>query len=294
MKLSATRRALILANIFNSLVAIYFIIIAIVGLVQLRWYHQLTTSVKVRHVVTLTTSYFAFFILILVGLLLLGLFIQSALRLTSKAQQTIAPPSGLRPELEPHKLQEANNTLQTTTLYDESNHEIASSPTTAGPESPRRLTSPTSLVARATNGRAIVLRETSISEDSQASTCCSILLHLLVTIGLIGTLLIWLFNTGELVREAISTQLDYAFARYQFSNRSNHYSIAVDGMQDINNCCGSLDYSDFPHQRVSGLSSGHYPGSCCGKNVFGVNARVLCTAEEVHRARQTVSAQRPN
>lgn len=285
MKLSTTRRSLILANIFNSLVAVYFIIIAIVGLVQLRWYHQLTITVRVRHVITLTTSYFAFFILILVALVLLGLFVASALRLTSGNSATATTQRLTREpaDQQTHGQDSRRNDLQADAEQHDETGAPAAGATQAGPAHIRLELAP----ARA--ARAIVFRNSSISDETNASICCSIALHLIATIGLIGILLIWLFNTGELVRDSISTQLDYAFARYQFTNRSNHYSIAIDGMQDINNCCGSLDFTDFPHQRVSGLSSGHYPGSCCGKNIFGVNARVLCTADEIYRARQTVS-----
>lgn len=288
MKISATRRALILANIFNSLVALYFIIIAIVALAQLRWYHQLTITVKVRHILTLTTSYFAFILLIFVGLILLGLFVSSALRLNGNGnqnkrhqqQQQQLPPASrsLSPNLEAEQANENNNNNTNEIFTDVSRVEFDVDSNEQ--QQARRTT---------TTRRTVVLRDLSLSEESNSSVCCSILVHLVATIGLIVILLIWLFNTGELVRDSISTQLDYALARYQFSNRSNYYSIAIDGIQDINNCCGSLEYSDFPRQRISGLSAGLYPGSCCGKSVFGVNANQHCRAEEIWRAKQTVS-----
>lgn len=59
-------------------------------------------------------------------------------------------------------------------------------------------------------------------------------------------------------------------------------------MQDINNCCGKQDFTDFPRQKSSGLvMAGHYPGSCCGKNLFAVDVRVQCSVEDIKRAKQT-------
>ena len=262
--MKATRRALLLANCFNLLVAIYLIIIAIVALIELRWYHQLTVTIRVRHFITTATSYSAFFLLIFVGLVLAGIFVASTLSLKTSSKTTT-----------------------TTTTYvnpDENN-----------------AASQEQFQSQTKSRRRIILRQATRSEDedgdeaatqtlsSNTRVICLIFFHLLASVGLVVILVVWLCNTGELVRDSISAQLELAFARYQFTNRSNHYSIAIDGMQDTNNCCGSMDYTDFPHQRVSGLSPGHYPGSCCGKNVFGVNARVLCIPEEIWRARQTVS-----
>lgn len=256
MKRSAAKQASLLANSFQLLVAVYFIIIAIVSLVQLRWYHQLTITVKVRHIITSATSYFAFFILIFTALILIGIFVTSSISLSPKSY--ISPSD---------EIAHVDGDLQ------QHHHETLVK---------RRLDTPLS--------NKIVLRNSSWPETSNSSVCCSILVHLVAAVSLVIILVIWLLNTGELVRDSISTQLDSAFAKYQFSNRSNYYSVAIDGMQDINNCCGSLDYTDFPHQRSSGLSNGHYPGSCCGKNIFGVNARVICTPEEIWRAKQTVSS----
>lgn len=277
MKATAIRRALLLANIFNLLVALYFIVIAIVALVQLRWYHQLTITVKVRYLLTSVTSYFAFFILIFAALLLIAMSVTSTLRLSPR---TYISPSG----------EDAINLDQTTTesVNNAQNGTETNTNTTAKKRSDMAGARLSPLVD---NKRRIVFGDSISADDTTTNTsaCCSILIHLLAATCLVVILIIWLFNTGELVRDSISTQLDAAFAKYQFSNRSNYYTIAIDGMQDINNCCGSLDYTDFPHQRISGLSSGHYPGSCCGKNIFGVNARVLCTPEEIWRTKQTVS-----
>lgn len=125
--------------------------------------------------------------------------------------------------------------------------------------------------------------------SGEADVCLWTLAHSIASIGFIGVLMIWLLNYGEPIRQTISAELEQAFSRYQFTNRTNPYTLAIDGMQDMNDCCGSFDYTDFPHQRVSGLSSGNYPGSCCGKNIFGNNARVVCMPEEIVKVRQTVS-----
>jgi hypothetical protein len=293
-KLSPTRRLLILANVFNLLVAIYFIIIAIVGLAQLRWYHQLTIAVKARYFITLATSYSAFFILILVGLILIGLFVSSTLALVGSAsrqhelifpavdedqdtiigqgEQPLVPPG-------PQQQQQQQQQPQQQQQQPQRQREEANS------RGRQAIVPPFS----AAPSSRLVLRQSSISDESQASVYCSIGLHLLVSIGLILILIIWLYNTGELVRDSISGQMDYALARYQFSNRTNHMTIAVDGIQDVNQCCGSLDYTDFPRQRNNGLSPSHYPGSCCGKHVFAAQARVICMADEVVRSRRTVS-----
>lgn len=269
-KLSPTRRLLILANVFNLMVAVYFIIIAIVGLAQLRWYHQLTVAVKARYFITLATSYFAFFILILVGLILIGLFIGSTLQLVKPAthqQEFIFP---------------TVDEVEHQTGIDQ-NQAVENGQQQQQPQQPQQG------VAKHQSASRVVLRQASLSDESQATVCCYIFLHLLVSVGLIIILVIWLYNTGELVRDSISSQLDYALARYQFSNRTNHLTIAVDGIQEINTCCGSLDYTDFPHQRNNGLSPSHYPGSCCGKHVFAAQARVICMADEVVRSRRQVS-----
>lgn len=251
------RRALVLANTFNLMAAIYFIIISIVALVQLRWYHKLTVTIKTRHLVTSATSYFAFVILIVAGLILIALFAVSAINLGARryvGESSIG--SG----------QELDNTNAKQRLDEQR-------PGTA---------------SKSGRSSRLVLRDAMMPHMSQTGALCSTLLYLISAISLVVVLVVWLLNTGELVRDSISTQLETALNRYQFGNRSNYYSIAIDGMQDINDCCGSLDYTDFPHHRLSGLSSGHYPGSCCGKNVFGVNARVLCIPDEIQRAKQTV------
>lgn len=274
MKISAMRKALLLANVFNLLVALYFIIIAIIALVQLRWYHQLTITVNVRYLLTSVTSYFAFFILIFAGLLLIAIFVTHTFRLAPKTASHVGPVlgggGGAEDAIEATDGSHQTGKHRRVIVLKRRKHEEAS------------LNEPE---------EAIITSSNIIGAESVESTsvCCSIIVHLLATTCLVIILIIWLFNTGELVRDSISTQLDVAYSKYQFSNRSNHYTIAIDGMQDVNNCCGSLEYTDFPHQRISGLSSGHYPGSCCNKNIFGVNARVICTPEEIWRARQTVS-----
>lgn len=297
MKTAGMRRALMLANVFNLLVAIYFIIISIVSLVQLRWYHQLTITIRVRHFVTSATSYFAFLILIFAALVLIVIFFtstvsfsprsyvnpsgQDAINLTSNDVGSSINTNTDQPHPPPPPPL-TDDEHEQISLAKQSKHQPISS---EGRVSSTGATHMNNINRR---GRAIVFKD-SIGKPSQSSVCCSILLHLISSVSLVVILVIWLLNTGELVRDSISTQLDAAFLKYQFANRSNHYSIAIDGMQDINNCCGSLDYTDFPHQRFSGLSGGHYPGSCCGKNIFGVNARVICTPEEIYRAKQTVS-----
>lgn len=263
------RRALLLAHVFNLLVAIYFIIISIVSLVQLRWYHQLTVTIRIRHVVTSATSYFAFLILIFAALILIIIFIINTVNL--------GPKTYVSPGHDAINSQPPNSSMA-------SGDQLTS---VAETNTKRRFGAGSPI-----NDRPLVLTDSTTASLNNRRVCSSILLHLISSITLIIILVIWLLNTGELVRDSISTQLDSAFAKYQFANRSNHYSVAIDGMQDVNNCCGSLDYTDFPHQRSSGLSSGHYPGSCCGKNMFGVNARVICVPEEILRAKQTVSTSR--
>lgn len=252
-----TRRALVLANIFNLMAAIYFIIISIVALVQLRWYHTLTVTIKTRYLITSATSYFAFIVLIIAALILIALFAVSAINLGTRKYVAESP-------LEPDESTGAKQRL------DEQR--------------------PGTAISAARTSR-LVLSDAIMPHMSQSGVFCATLLYLASAVSLVLVLVVWLLNTGELVRDSISTQLETALSRYQFGNRSNHFSVAIDGMQDINNCCGSLDYTDFPHHRLSGLSSGHYPGSCCGKNIFGVNARVLCVPDEIHRAKQTVSMQ---
>lgn len=282
MKTGSTRKALLLAHVFNLLVAVYFIIIAIISLVQLRWYHQLTITIKVRHIVTSATSYFAFLILIFAGLILIIIFLLNAINFNKK--RYVNPVN-----------QDAVNLTTITSEQPVSSvltHDVVSNPTRgaeSGQDSSRL--SPMSNRINNNNSSRLVFQDSTATTDvsTNSKVCFSILLHLFSSISLIIILVIWLLNTGELVRDSLATQLESAFAKYQFANRSNHYSIAIDGMQDINNCCGALDYTDFPHQRISGLSSGHYPGSCCGKNIFGANARVVCTPEEIYRAKQTVS-----
>lgn len=276
---ATSRRALLLANIFNLLVAIYFIIISIVSLIKLRWYHQLTITIRIRHVVTTTTSYFAFLILLSAAIIFITIFLIS---LINSGPKVYTGPSG----------QDAiEQQVTTVEPASGSNHETLAK----RKFDDMRQQAATVETATTANQRFVIKDSssrasgTTSNNKNNSRVCCSILLHLISAINLLIILLIWLLNTGELVRDSISSQLDQAFVKYQFANRSNHYSIAIDGMQDINNCCGSLDYTDFPHQRISGLSSGHYPGSCCGKNIFGVNARVHCVPEEIVHAKQTVS-----
>jgi len=268
MKIGNMRRALVFASVFNLLVAIYFIIISSISLVQLRWYHQLTITLRVRNVVTSATSYFAFLILIFVALVFIIIFVLNTIKLKPKSYVST----------------------------DQDAFSVSPQPGSSGSGGHQtRTKSSAQRRSDSRNNGGLVIRESaSLTNATNSNICCSTLLHLVASASLIIIIVIWLLNSGELVRDSISSQLDLAFAKYQFANRSNHYSIAIDGMQDINNCCGSLDYTDFPHQRTSGLSSGHYPGSCCGKNIFGVNARVICQPEEIVRAKQTVSKPDPN
>ena len=261
-KLSAKRRALLLANAFNLLAGVYFTVIAVVGLVQLRWYHQLTVTVRLRHLVTSATSYFAFILLIFVALLLMAIFVASSL-------QAGGGGCGGQPASQVFSFQQQQQQR-------------------GGRRATRRVGQP-QVAPDAGQSQEFEAGRRAPFVGSHAGACCSSLVYLLASLGLLLVLLVWLVNTGELVRESIMSQLELAFAKYQFFNRSNHHSIAVDAMQDTNHCCGSLDYTDFPRFRHTGLSSGHYPGSCCGKITFGVNARVVCSAEEVWRAKQTVS-----
>lgn len=259
MKTSGTRRALVLAHVFNLLVAIYFIIISIISLVKLRWYHQLTITVKVRQIVTSATSYFAFIILIVTAIILIAIFVLNAIKLTPKT-------------------------------YINSNQDA----TTSSPIHDSQQPVETAIKQRLDENRPkvvdkFVIKDSISPQSTTSSICCSILLHLIASILLVIILVVWLLNSGELVRDSISTQLESAFAKYQYTERSNHYSIAIEGMQYINSCCGSLDYTDFPRQRTSQLSNGYYPGTCCGKSVYGVLARERCSPEEVVRAKQTVS-----
>lgn len=270
------RRALALANVFNVLVAIYFIVIAIISLVQLRWYHQLTITTKVRHIITSTTSYFAFIVILVVAVLLIAIFMIGASKLSTKIYI-----SSLRDQSEPAGEPNLTSHHQKPPPIEQQHSRLLTTTTTTT----AATTTATTDGASGQPMRGGGLDASHHQPDS--SNFCSMLLNLIASIGLIVIIVVWLLNTGEPVRDSISSQLDYAFARYQFSNRSNHYSVAIDAMQDVNDCCGSLDYTDFPHQRISGLSTGHYPGSCCGKNIFGVMARVLCTPEEIVRARQT-------
>lgn len=285
MKTSSMRKVRMLANIFNLLVAIYFIVISIISLVQLRWYHRLTITTRVRHVVTSATSYFAFIILLVAAIILIIIFVASTISLSPRTYVSGQDAIGDRTH---------STTSKERPILSESTAGRGGGGGSGGggETSASRRSGEETTIGLAQNSfveSRLILKDSSARHSSQSSLWCSIFLHLISSISSVVILVVWLLNTGELVRDSISTQLELAFARYQFANRSNHYSIAVDGMQDINNCCGSLDYTDFPHQRISQLSSGHYPGSCCGKNIFGVNARVLCTPEEIVRARQTVS-----
>lgn len=301
MKTSGMRRALALANVFNLLVAIYFIVISIISLVQLRWYHQLTITTRVRHIITSTTSYFAFLILLAVAIVLVAIFVIGSAKLSTKIyissfknqDATKAGPlpttSTSTPTPTPPPMAVGQNMGESSKARDSQQRKRLLAGDICPPAAGLTMRESSGSICGGGLRQATVTEEDLGNGDSSANFC-SMLLNLIAAIGLIVVIVIWLLNTGELVRDSISTQLDFAFARYQFSNRSNHYSVAIDAMQNINICCGSLDYTDFPHQRVSGLSTGHYPGSCCGKNIFGVMARVLCAPEEIVRARQTVSS----
>lgn len=274
------RRALALASIFNLLAAVYFIVISIISLVKLRWYHQLTISTKVRHMITSTTSYSAFLILLVVAIVLIAIFVLGTSRLSTKIyissfrNQDAATSVG------------RSNSVKPVVISAEQQQQQGGIRTGAGNQQQQQQQQ--RLIGVDTMQDHLGGHDREVRASSDPSNFCSMLLNLIAAIGLIVIIVVWLLNTGELVRDSISTQLDAAFARYQFSNRSNHYSVAIDAMQSINECCGSLEYTDFPH-RMSGLSPGHYPGSCCGKQVYGVMARVLCIPEEIVRKRQTVS-----
>lgn len=283
MKTPGIRRALLLANVFNLLVGIYFIIISIISLVHLRWFHQLTMFAKVRHVFTTATSYFAFFILIFAAVLLIAIFVMGAM--------SLSPRTYISPVITNDG--SSQNPGITTTSVEQvvpiRGYETSAKVQSDGFSVLDGRLSPAVVAPLTSNQRGLVLKDAieprTLTTNARASS--SILLHLLTATSLVIIIVVWLLNAGELVRDSISTQLDVAFAKYQFANRSNHYSVAIDGMQAINNCCGSLDFTDFPRRRTSGLSSGQYPGSCCDKNIFGVNARVQCSPEEIVRARQT-------
>lgn len=281
MKINGMRRALVLAHAFNFLVASYFIIISIVSLIKLRWYHQLTISIKVRHFVTSATSYFAFLILIFASIILMIIFVLNIINSSSKTY--------ISPEQDAINLQPVQTTFEPS--VDANQQSIKH--TTASQSNPASATRVQQHhyhhQQQQVSARPLVITDSTRSRSlSNPNVCCSILLHLIASISLIIILVVWLLNTGELVRDSLSTQLDSAFSKYQFANKSNHWSVAIDGIQDINNCCGSLDYTDFPHGRGNSLSSGHYPGSCCGKNIYGSNARgVVCLPEEIVKARQT-------
>lgn len=242
---SALRRSVLIGNFLNLLIGVHFVVVAIVSLIKLRWYHQITIVVRVRNSYTTTTSYLAFVVLILVGLLLVAIFIAHLINSTAR-------------------------------IY------ISSSEDAIKPEAD-------DAVNRESYGNQAAVNTSIISAQSKSQVFGWTLIHLVAAIGLVAIIAVWSLNSGELVRQTISTQLEQAYSKYQFTNRSNPYTIAIDGMQDINTCCGSFDYTDFPHQRVSGLSNGNYPGSCCGKNIFGNNARVICTPEEIVYVRQTAS-----
>lgn len=281
MKINGMRRAIVLAHAFNLLVALYFIIISIVSLVKLRWYHQLTITIRVRHFVTSATSYFAFLILIFAAIILVIIFVINAVNFSTKVYV-----SANQDAIELQRSNSPVEPISSAAIENYSSKQVSNDRLSPDSGAIRQLQQQ----HQQHSTRPLVIKDstTASSSLSNQTVCCSILLHLLTSVSLIIILIVWLLNTGELVRDSVSTQLDAAFSKYQFANRSNHFSIAIDGMQDINNCCGSFDYTDFPHhQRMTGLSSGHYPGSCCGKNIFGVNARVICTPEEIVRAKQT-------
>lgn len=284
------KRALLLANIFNLLIGIYFIVISIISLVHLRWYHQLTVAIRVKHIITSSTSYSSFIILLFESIILVLIFITNASFLTSK--KYIAQNVGNNNSINLTTLSTTNDNNNDKSQYNNNNNNQEQQETLVKQRIPVEVASSTTPATGISDmmqrqDRIVFHQKTSTSNNM--NNYCSTFLHLISSICLIAILVIWSLNTGELVRDSISTQLDGAFLQYQFANRSNFFSVAIDGMQDINNCCGSLDYTDFPHQRTSGLSSGHYPGSCCGKHIFGVNARVLCIPEEIKLAKQTVS-----
>lgn len=294
--MSTRKRDILVANIFNLIVGVYFIIIAVVSLIKLRWYHQITIAVRIRHVIALTsTSYFAFVILIAVGLLLIGIFIASSLTYTARVyintnEKTTITITKNSPESNQSNLNKTTLTKDLNVPNKESSTCQKSSPTIRPKSSIQVDGAIHQYVTEDSPGLSPMISiNSSMPHESQSRVYCWTFWHVIASFGLIVILTIWLINRGELVRQTISNQLEYSYSMYQFTNRTNDYSVLIDGMQDINNCCGQFDYSDFPHLGITGLSYGHYPGSCCGKNIFGSNARVICKPEEIIYFRQTVS-----
>lgn len=280
MELNASsRRTILFANTINLLIGLYFVLLAISALITLRWYHQITYEVRQTDMRTFsTTSYAAFVILIMEGLLLIIIFAFSLIGFRSRVYYSTNTVDNCGDNntkvivLEDRHIPDGDRSCVGCSDDQEDQGRVSASN--------RRYGSPT-----------LVMRDSSFPQHSSFQIYCWSFTHVLASSGLIVILTIWLANTGELVRQTISQQLEYSYARYQFSNRSNHFSIMIDGMQDLNSCCGLFHYSDFPHRSslISGLSYGNYPGSCCEKNVFGSNARVICKPEDIIRVRQTVS-----
>lgn len=275
-----TRRAILLANAFNFIVGLYFIIIAIVSLIKLRWYHQITITVRMRHMFALTsTSYFSFVILIAIGLLLITIFIASLL--TYSARIYISPKN--QPPIVEAKV---HNKINDSKIIASN---IGSDDGSRQTTSPEHVPISSATIRIVPDHRAYRVHNSVMPTESDSQIYCWTFWHLMASLGLIVILTVWLANRGELVRQAISNQLEHTYSKYEFTNRTNYYSVLIDGMQDINNCCGQFDFSDFPHLGSTGLSYGHYPGSCCGKNIFGSNARVICKPDEIIFSHQTVS-----
>lgn len=267
MKSSTSRRAIYIANAFNLLVSIYLVTISIVSLVRLRWYHQLTVLTKWHHFISAPSSYIAFIILLAVALLLAFIFFLNSLHRFPKIYINL-------------KQDQSNNTntVDSDTLEASKRRQLGTSI--------RRTLETDEAIDEDPNSNAIGTLD---SRDLKRKSAFfwSICVHLLASVGLVVTIIIWLLNAGELIRDAIAGELEFALSRYQyFSGRQNFLALALDGIQASNGCCGALDYTLFPRFRMSGLVSGSYPGSCCGK---GQIVRYTCSPEEVIRARQTVS-----
>lgn len=253
-------------NVFNFIAATYLVIIAVVSIIKLRWFLTLTVSLKIRHAFTITTTYFAFAVILLIAVLLVAISLTSTLNLLSRHY--------VSPEEDAIHHLPAISTVQAT-------------PTSSATSVKR----PESRVHPDRSSKHVIVKDSMGSRPSNARVFCSNFVHLILAMLLIVALIIWLLNTGELLRESIWAQLELAYQRFQFSDRTNHFTVAIEAMQDINSCCGLLIYTDFPHQRLSGLSNGNYPGSCCGKSIFGFNSRSLCKPEEILANKQSVSEQ---
>lgn len=358
LKLSGeAKRTLFLVNVFNFLIGIYLILVAIISLVNLRWYHMLTVRTSAKHFITAPTSYFAFVILLFVGCVLILIFILNIFKFGPKEYNTV---DNLAQDAltNAHRLQIA--TSATTTILhknpskntdhlesgeqDSYNTQLDRS---ASPSPPSQLATTQAQVSEIptqriqteeqqlgdnvatsdktyqpishaakfrrqktnsnintvhalnfnnnldNNSHHVIHNNNFYSHNRQSNGdngCtyfASVGLYFVANIGFVIILIVWLLNTGEFVRESIMNQLNIAFDKYQFSNRMSYISVAIDSMQSVNDCCGNMEYSDFPHSRISGLSPGHYPGSCCRKIPYGTDNRAVCNADEVSRAKQT-------